>query len=197
MTDHEQNASTPDEGAAPTSRSPVGDGADTPGLDAFDEFLQDLDGTTADAADVVEVEPETETELAAVTRDRDAFKDTAMRLQADFENYRKRITAQQGDEIDRASGKLVEALLPVLDACEAAFSHGADGVEPIWSQLMGVLQKQGLEALDLAEKPFDPALADAVVHEPGDGEPTVSDVLRTGYRWKGRVLRPAMVKVRG
>ena len=55
------------------------------------------------------------------------------------------------------SGKLVESLLPVLDACEAAFAHGVDGVEPIWSQLMGVLQKQGLEALDLADKPFDPS----------------------------------------
>ncbi|MCU1400095.1 MAG: grpE, partial [Acidimicrobiales bacterium] len=93
------------------------------------------------------------------------------------------------------------SLLPVLDACEAAFSHGADGVEPIWSQLMGVLQKQGLEALDLTNTPFDPALADAVVHEAGegaaDGGPVVSDVLRTGYRWKGKTLRPAMVKVRG
>ena len=189
MTDDDQNASAP--------HGATDDGAETPGLDAFDEFLHDLDGVPESMDDVVEAEPEAESELAAVTRDRDAFKDTAMRLQADFENYRKRITAQRSDEIDRAAGKLVEAMLPVLDACEAAFSHGADGVEPIWSQLMGVLQKQGLEALDLAEKPFDPALADAVVHEPGDGEPTVSDVLRTGYRWKGRVLRPAMVKVRG
>ena len=76
-----------------------------------------------------------------------------------------------------------------------------DGIEPIWSQLMGVLQKQGLEALDLTNQPFDPALADAVVHEDGegapDGGPVVSDVLRTGYRWKGKTLRPAMVKVRG
>jgi molecular chaperone GrpE len=60
------------------------------------------------------------------------------------------------------------------------------------------LQKQGLEALDLAGQPFDPALADAVMHEEGDGsEPVVLEVLRTGYRWKGRVLRAAMVKVKG
>jgi molecular chaperone GrpE len=52
--------------------------------------------------------------------------------------------------------------------------------------------------LDLAGKPFDPALADAVMHEEGDGsEPVVLEVLRTGYRWKGRVLRAAMVKVKG
>jgi molecular chaperone GrpE len=87
----------------------------------------------------------------------------------------------------------------VLDACEAAFSHGVEGVEPIWSALIGALQKQGLEALDLAGQPFDPAVAEAVMHEPGDGDgaPMVVEVLRTGYRWKGRVLRAAMVKVRG
>jgi len=59
------------------------------------------------------------------------------------------------------------------------------------------LQKQGLEALDLANQPFDPSVADAVMHEPGEGDAVVAEVLRTGYRWKGRVLRPAMVKVRG
>ena len=172
----------------------------------FEEFLEDLDSaagltedgvaSNGDAAVVAPAEPETELDI--VTRELQQFKDIALRLQADFENYRKRVTAQQTDDVERAAGKLVESLLPVLDACEAAFAHGVDGVEPIWSQLMGVLQKQGLEALDLAEKPFDPALADAVMHEPGDAaEPIVSDVLRTGYRWKGKVLRPAMVKVRG
>lgn len=129
--------------------------------------------------------------------ERDEFKNIALRLQADFENYRKRVGTQQTDEVERATGKLAESLLPVLDACEAAFAHGAAGVEPIWSQLMGVLQRHGLEALDPADKPFDPTTADAVMHEDGDGsEPTVSEVLRTGYTWKGRVLA-AMVKVRG
>ena len=86
----------------------------------------------------------------------------------------------------------------MLDACEAAFTHGAEGVEPVWSALIGALQKQGLEAMDLLDKPFDPALAEAVMQEPGDGgDPVVSEVLRTGYTWKGRVLRAAMVKVRG
>ena len=139
-------------------------------------------------------------ELDAISAERDQFKDIALRLQADFDNYRKRVAVQQQSEIDRATGKIAETLLPVLDACEAAFAHGADGVEPIWSALMGVLQKQGLEALDLQGKPFDPALADAVVHEPANdagNETTVSEVLRTGYLWKGKTLRPAMVKVRG
>lgn len=167
----------------------------------FEEFLSDFDGSDALAPDDVLSAPEAESELDQITRDRDSFKDTALRLQADFENYRKRIAAQHGDEADRAAGRLVESLLPVLDACEAAFAHGVLGIEPIWSQLMGVLQKQGLEALDLAEQPFDPALADAVLHEPADetsaAGPVVIDVLRTGYRWQGKVLRAAMVKVRG
>ncbi|MFM1838886.1 MAG: GrpE protein, partial [Actinomycetota bacterium] len=136
--------------------------------------------------------------LDDVMKERDEFKDIALRVQADFENYRKRAATQMNDELDRAVGKLVEQLLPVLDACEAAVAHGVEGVEQVWSSLIGALQKQGLEALDLAGKPFDPSLADAVMHEEGDGsESVVLEVLRTGYLWKGRVLRAAMVKVKG
>jgi len=152
----------------------------------------------ADEQLVASAEESVELDLVALLIERDQFKDIALRLQADFENYRKRVAVQQQDEIDRATGKIAEALLPVLDACEAAFTHGVTGVEPIWSSLIGALQKQGLEALDLADQAFDPAVAEAVMHEPGDGgEPVVAEVLRTGYRWKGRVLRAAMVKVRG
>ena len=137
-------------------------------------------------------------DITALAAERDQFKDIALRLQADFENYRKRVTAQAAEEAHRATARLVDELLPVLDACEAAFAHGGEGVEPIWSALIGVLQKQGLEAMDIQGKPFDPAEADAVLHEEGDsGEPIVAEVMRTGYRWKGRVLRPAMVKVKG
>jgi molecular chaperone GrpE len=142
-----------------------------------------------------------EHDIDTLLSERDTFKDIALRLQADFENYRKRVAVQQTDEVDRSTGRFAEALLPVLDACEAAFAHGVQGVESIWSQLIGVLQKQGLEALDLADQPFDPSTAEAVLHEPAaddaDTGPVVAEVLRTGYRWKGRVLRPAMVKVRG
>jgi molecular chaperone GrpE len=142
-----------------------------------------------------------EVDIESLLSERDQFKDIALRLQADFENYRRRMSAQTNDEIDRATGRVVEGLLPVLDACEAAFAHGADQVEPVWSALIGALQKQGLEALDLQDKPFDPSVAEAVAHEPGsdptfDG-PVVVETLRTGYRWKGRVLRPAMVRTRG
>ena len=173
----------------------------TPGNEAVDAAADDLADTIAGEIaaeiDMAELLP---TELEMLTAERDQFKDIALRLQADFENYRKRVSNQQSDDIDRATGKLAESLLAVLDACEAAFAHGVVGVEPIWSQLMGVLQKQGLEAMDLAETAFDPATADAVMHEPAldnETEPMVSEVLRTGYHWKGKVLRPAMVKVRG
>jgi molecular chaperone GrpE len=119
-------------------------------------------------------------------------------LQADFENYKKRVAQVQSDEVDRATGRLAEALLPVLDACEAAFAHGADAVEPVWKALLSALSQQGLKAYDLVDKPFDPVTAEAVMHEPGEGgDPVVAEVLRTGYEWKGRVLRAAMVKVRG
>lgn len=156
-----------------------------------------LEDSTQDST-VVETTITTEVSIEDVAKERDEFKDIALRVQADFENYRKRAATQMSDELDRALGKLVEQLLPVLDACEAAVAHGVEGVEQVWSSLIGALQKQGLEALDLADKPFDPALADAVMHEEGDGsEPVVLEVLRTGYRWKGRVLRAAMVKVKG
>ncbi|MCB0998504.1 MAG: nucleotide exchange factor GrpE [Ilumatobacteraceae bacterium] len=154
----------------------------------------------ADAEAVAAAEAVVAHDVDALLAERDQFKDIALRLQADFENYRKRVATQQTDEIDRATGKIAESLLPVLDACEAAFAHQVQGVESIWSALIGALQKHGLEALDLAEQPFDPAVAEAVMHEPGEGDtpgPVVAEVLRTGYLWKGKVLRPAMVKVRG
>ena len=139
-----------------------------------------------------------ELNIDEVIKERDVFKDIALRVQADFENYRKRAAVQLTDEVDRSTGRIVEAMLPVLDACEAAVAHGVEGVENIWSSLLGTLQKSGLEALDLQGQPFDPALAEAVLHEEGDGgEAVVVEVLRTGYRWKGRVLRAAMVKVKG
>jgi molecular chaperone GrpE len=85
-------------------------------------------------------------------------------------------------------------------------SHGVVGIEPIFSSLLTALQKQGLEVLNLVDTVFDPSVADAVVHEPADdasasddaaSETRVVEVLRTGYLWKGRVLRAAMVKVKG
>jgi molecular chaperone GrpE len=159
-----------------------------------DETVEQPEEGATDVVEELVVEYDIETLLA----ERNEFKDIALRLQADFENYKKRMTQTQSDEIARATGRLAESLLPVLDACEAAFAHGAEGVEPIWSSLIGALKTQGLVAMDLLDQPFNPELAEAVMTEPGDGaEPIVSEVLRTGYEWKGRVLRAAMVKVKG
>ncbi|MDA2967377.1 MAG: nucleotide exchange factor GrpE [Actinomycetota bacterium] len=154
-----------------------------------------------DAVAVEEAEATIEHDVEALLIERDSFREMAQRLQAEFENYRKRVAAQTTDDINRATGRIAESLLPVLDACEAAFiAHPAE-IEPLFNLLLTELKKQGLEALDLSGQTFDPGKADAVIHEEGEGDgsgnPVVSDVLRTGYTWKGRVLRPAMVKVRG
>ena len=163
-----------------------------------DVDVEEIELVADDGADASSAADPVEADIADLLSERDQFKDIALRLQADFENYRKRVAGQQADEVDRSTGRIIDGLLPVLDACEAALSHGTVGVEPIWSALLGVLQKHGLEVMDLDGKPFDPTDADAVVHEEGDGgAPVVAEVLRTGYRWKGRVLRAAMVKVKG
>jgi molecular chaperone GrpE len=138
--------------------------------------------------------------LAAAEAQRDEYLDSLRRLQADFENYKKRIQRQHADLQERAAEKLVENLLPVLDNFDLALAH-ADvdaGLDPVYRSLLGTLAAAGLERLDPAGQPFDPNEHDAVQHEPGDAaEPEVIEVLRAGYRWKGRVLRPAMVKVKG
>ena len=155
---------------------------------------------TDEKAEVPSEELSVEALVEQLITERDEFKDMALRVQAEFENYRKRSAAQLIDESDRNSGRLVEGLLAVLDACEAAIAHDMAGVEPILSSMLTALQKQGLEVLDLVDTVFDPSVADAVVHEPADAdgdETKIVEVLRTGYRWKGRVLRAAMVKVKG
>jgi molecular chaperone GrpE len=147
--------------------------------------------------DLSELEELVEHDIEAVVAERDQFKDIALRLQADFDNYRKRAAVQASDEIDRATGRLAEALLPVLDAAEAAYLRHPDEVGPLLNAMLTELKKHGLESLDLEGQPFDPNLAEAVAHEAGDGgEVLVAEVLRSGYRWKGRTLRAAMVRTR-
>lgn len=136
-------------------------------------------------------------DVAALVAERDQLKELAVRLQADFENFRKRTANQHAADIDRATGRLAEALLPVLDAAESAYLQHPDEIGPLLNVMLGELRKHGLETLDLDGQPFDPEVAEAVAHEPGDGgEVVVADVLRSGYRWKGRTLRPAMVRTK-
>lgn len=138
-----------------------------------------------------------EHDIAEVLAERDQFKDIAQRLQADFDNYRKRSAAQLAEEVDRSTGRLAQAFLPVLDAAEAAYLRHPDEVGPLLNVMLTELKKHGLETLDLDGQPFDPEVAEAVAHESaGGGEVVVAEVLRSGYRWKGRTLRAAMVRTR-
>ena len=152
---------------------------------------------------------ELEADLAKLSQtesERDEYLETLRRVQAEFENYRKRVIKEQTALVDRATSGLVEQLLPVLDSFELALrnldSAASDdiesvrkGVELVYAELLGVLEKAGLSRIEADGKPFDPNVHEAVMQEDGEGEPVVTDVLRTGYTLKGRVLRPAMVKV--
>ncbi len=137
--------------------------------------------------------------VAAAARERDEYLDALRRLQAEFENYKKRMLRQQTETLERASQGLVEKLLPVLDAVDLARSHGtSEDLEQVAGALLDVLGKEGLERIDPVGQPFDPNEQEAVQHEPGEGEePVVATLFRAGWRWKGRVLRPAAVGVRG
>ena len=138
-----------------------------------------------------------EVDVPALLAERDEFKSIAQRVQAEFENFRKQANIRAQAEADRATGRLVEAFLPVLDAAEAAFLRHPDEVGPLLNQMLIELKKHGLDTLDLDGQPFDPEVAEAVAHEPVDGgEPVVAEVLRSGYQWKGKTLRAAMVRTK-
>jgi len=146
---------------------------------------------------------ETNDEVARVTAERDEYLAHLQRTQAEFDNYRKRMLRDQTLHLERATANLIEQLLPVLDSFELALnSAGTDverlrkGVELVYGEFLGALEKAGLERIEALGKPFDPEEHEAVMQVDDDGaEPGVRDVVRSGYRFKGRVLRPAMVKV--
>ncbi len=165
--------------------------------DAFgsEEVAASEDAVTQDISHL------SETELQ-----RDEYLNALQRLQADFENYRKRVARSSEDAAQRAAGTLVASLLPVLDAFDLAAAHfaatpsdEATALNQSRALLLDALEKQGLERLATSGVSFDPQIHDAVAHVEGDGEgeQVVDDVLRAGYRWKGTVLRPAMVRVKG
>ncbi|HVW30932.1 MAG TPA: nucleotide exchange factor GrpE [Acidimicrobiia bacterium] len=147
-------------------------------------------------------------EIDRVRAERDEYLAHLQRMQAEFENFRKRTLRDQTAHLERATGNLIEQLLPVLDSFELALNSagqspgepGAErlrkGVELVYGELLGTLEKAGLERIEALGKPFDPEEHEAVMHvEEDGGDPGVRDVVRSGYRFKGRVLRPAMVKV--
>ena len=128
----------------------------------------------------------------------------AQRIQADFENYRKRTAREAAAAGERAKGGLVRELLPVVDNLERALAsaedgeqHLAEGVRLVHSELIAVLERNGVEQFDPAGDKFDPAEHEALsVRE--DGAPgLVLDVVEKGYRSNGTILRPARVVVSG
>ena len=139
--------------------------------------------------------------MAALEAERDGHLLDLQRMKAEFANYRRQADRRTVEVGGRARGELAEKLLPVFDACDLALEHGADDVAPIRASLAQILESAGLEVLDPVDEPFDPNRHEAVFHEPADdGDDTgqvVVEVLRRGYAWDGRVLRPAMVRVRG
>ena len=188
-------------GAAPAVDADFGAGAGGPGPagDAAADGSADgaMDDGAVDDAAVDAAAEAVEVDLELLLAEREQFLDAYRRTHADFENFRKQSQKRQDDALVRSLGNLVEGLLPVLDACDAAIAHGSgDAVEPIATALYRALEKEGLERIDPAGGPFDPAEADAVMHAPGEGgAQVVAETMRSGYRWRGRVLRPAMVKV--
>ena len=146
-------------------------------------------------------EGETPSDLAAAIAERDTYLEDLQRVTAEFTNFRRQTVKRNTELVAQAASRLARELLPVLDACEAAVSQGVEGIEAVQAQLLGVLSGEGLAVLGTVDEPFDPGFHEAVMSEDSDTDgtdgPVVAEVLRTGYAWNGRVLRPAMVKVRG
>ena len=128
------------------------------------------------------------------------------RLQADFDNYRKRTQKEKTELIKYASERLVGDLLPVLDNFDRAvsaakvnpdFTSFSQGVEMILRQMQTALSKEGLKAMEAVGQPFDPNLHDAVLRVDSEEYPenTVVEEVQKGYYLKEKLLRPCMVKV--
>ncbi len=189
-----------DEGAGAASES-SDPGAATPEPDARVADAQVPEGRVTDEelAELLDGGSASEPEAGDVERD---LREAAQRVQADFENYRKRVLREQTAIVERATEGLIEQLLPVLDSFELALGTLDDlepkvrkGVELVYAELLGTLERAGLERIETDGAPFDPNVHEAVLSEDGDGEPVVAETMRGGYRLKGKVLRPAMVKV--
>lgn len=177
-----------------------GQSVDDPDLnESAEESASPPPSSAGESADELSVEGLLAT-LETVTAERDQHLADLQRTGADFANFRKQTEKRNADMAAQAGSRVAEALLPVLDACDAAAQQGVDGVEPIAAQLKNVLQTSGLEMIADEGEPFDPNRHEAAMSEPGDeGQDVavVAQVLRTGYAWNGRVLRAAMVKVKG
>ena len=145
-----------------------------------------------------------DTDLQALTRERDEYLDSLQRLKAEFDNYRKRTEREQSERVANSAPGLVMARRPVLDplarALEAATEHEEakleEGVRLVHRALLGILQREGVAEID-TDGAFDPHVHEALLAQPvEEAEPgSVVQVLQKGYRLGDRVLRPARVVV--
>jgi molecular chaperone GrpE len=151
-----------------------------------------------------------ESRVAALTAERDQLtaekaelQDRLLRAMADFDNFRRRAERDRSEYVQFAAMEIVRDLLPVLDdfaralKVETPDAEYAKGVELIYQRLSDILKKAGLEPIDAAGKPFDPNRQQAVdrVHTDEFDDQTVLEEYQSGYNFKGKLLRPAMVKV--
>ena len=147
-------------------------------------------------------------DIAALTAERDQavaqkeeIWDRFLRKQAEFENFRKRTTREKEEVLHFAAMEIARSLVPVLDDFERALktpAEGADyrkGIELIYKRLYDTLVKDGLTPIESLGKKFDPHLHQAVDTVKGGEDQTIVEEYQRGYEFKGRLLRPAMVKV--
>lgn len=144
-------------------------------------------------------------DLQAAQGEAQQYLDHLRRLQAEFDNYRKRVAKEQTELAELGAMPVARRLLEVLDDFELALMSGTDqpdfdrflkGVELVYAKLLDALKAEGLERMQAEGTAFDPELHEALMQTgDGDGDPVVADVLRPGYTLKGRVLRPAGVRV--
>ena len=149
---------------------------------------------------------ESEDPLSRAQRERDEYLGLAQRTQADFENYRKRAAREASVAGERARSGLVRELLPVVDNLERALNsaeeseqHLAEGVRLVHSELISVLERNGVQQFDPSGDRFDPGEHEALSMRTQEGAEAglVLDVVEKGYRSNGTVLRPARVVVSG
>lgn len=165
--------------------------------------------TTPSGESRPELPPETpadaEEEIVQARRQADEYRDHLQRLQAEFDNYRKRVLKERTRAVELAAQPLVLRLLEVLDEFDLAllaadqqpdFEKFHKGVELVYAKLVESLRAEGLEQIEADGKPFDPVEHEALMQTgDGEGEPHVAEVFRQGYRLKGSVIRPASVRV--
>ncbi|MFZ0012564.1 MAG: nucleotide exchange factor GrpE [Acidimicrobiia bacterium] len=141
-------------------------------------------------------------ELKSARQEAGDYLDDLKRVAADFDNYRKRTTKEGAVMLDRATEKVVQGLMPVLDTFDAAL--GAEpqteteqnlysGMLNTRELLLNALKSEGLEVIPTVDEPFDPEIHEPVGAPAGEGTLMVSQELRRGYRLRGKVLRAALV----